>query len=89
MSMSTHVYGIRPTDEKWEKMKAIYDSCEKADIEIPDEVIEFFDEGEPDEKGIEVEIPHEDWSNEDCSGLEVKVADIPKNITIIRFYNSW
>jgi hypothetical protein len=44
MSMSTHVKRIVPPDEQWKKMKAIYDSCEAAGIEAPDEVSDYFRE---------------------------------------------
>ena len=35
MGMSTHVLGIRPPDEKWRKMKQVYESCIEMDVEIP------------------------------------------------------
>lgn len=88
MSMSTGIFGLKPPDETWKKMKAIWDACKTAGIEPPDEVAEFFEE-EPDEKGQQAEIPHSEWSDDYRSGIEIEVAKIPKGVKIIRFYNSW
>ena len=89
MSMSTHIIGFRPTDERWKKMKAIWDSCEEMNINIPDEVSEFFQGEKPDPTGIEVSLPNRKWNDEYREGFEIDVKAIPKNVTIIRFYNSW
>lgn len=93
MSMSTSVSGFRPPDEKWKKMKAIWDSCEKADIAVPDEVENFFDGGPPDDLGVEIDLEHLDCCNpygsDDGGGFEVKISKLPKDIKIIRFCNSW
>jgi len=89
MSMSTSVKGFRPPDEKWKRMKAIWDTCKAANIEPPELVQEFFDWHEPDPKGIEVHLRVTKWGAEMSDGCELKVEDIPKNVTVIRFYNSW
>jgi len=57
MSMSTSVVGFRLADDKWKKMKNIWDICKEAEIEPPNEVIKFFDNEYPgDEPGKEVNI---------------------------------
>ena len=56
MSMSTHVIGFKPPDEKWKKMKKVWDTCQEAGIDAPKEVVEFFNDCPPDEAGVEVEI---------------------------------
>jgi len=92
MSMSTHVIGFRPPDEKWERMKAVWDACVLGEIPIPHEVQEFFDDREPDEAGVEVQIQFHKWVDTkfgSAQGVEVDVRDLPADITIIRFYNSW
>jgi len=33
-------------------MKAVYDACEKAEVDPPDEVINFFNGEEPDSRGV-------------------------------------
>ena len=89
MSMSKHVIGFVPPDDDWKKMKAIYDACEKAGIEPPDEVNEFFDNEKPDASGQKIEIPHEEWHGDISEGFEIKVSEIPKQVKVIRFYNEW
>lgn len=86
MGISLYVRGFRPPDEKWHQMKAVWDSCEAAGIEVPDEVDGFFceeDEGKPDPQGITVELPVKEWRG--SCGYELAVRDIPESVTHIRF----
>jgi len=93
MSMSTHVVGIRPPDEKWRSMKAVWDACQAANTSVPEEVREFFDYIEPDEMGITVDLSSavctEDYRTEYAEGYEIDLELLPDNITRIRIYNSW
>jgi hypothetical protein len=91
MSMSTHIIGFIPADDKWIQMKRVFDSCEEAGIEIPREVSRFFNDEKPDPNGVEIELKATEWENREyCyNGYELKVSDIPKDVTIIRFYNSY
>lgn len=91
-TMTTKVIGFRPPDEEWKKMKAIWDSCKAAgNVQVPEAVQFFFNWCEPDPNGIKTELKTVKWSDEDAmaEGLELKVTDIPKNVTVIRFSNSW
>jgi len=95
MSMSTHVVGIKPPDEKWQKMKAVWDACREAGVEVPDDVNCFFECETPDDKGVLVDLADNyspvatKWSNISSGGYEIKLEDLPADIKIIRFYNSW
>ncbi len=93
MSMSTYVKGIIPPDETWLKMKAIYDSCIEADIEVPDKVMEFFDNEEPDNAGVVIDLGRRyicrKWQDDMSEGYELDVKDIPEGVQTLRFYNSW
>ncbi|MCP4569145.1 MAG: hypothetical protein GY841_16345 [FCB group bacterium] len=91
MGMSTSIVGIRPPGKKWKKMKAIYDSCKDGDIEVPEIVEEFFDYEEPDEKGVIIDLEDiaENWGSEYAEGFEIDTKKLPKDITVIRFYNSY
>ena len=89
MSMSTHVIGFKPPDEKWQKMKAAWDACKAAEIEPPDEVQRFFEYTEPDPNGVEVKLPLADWSRDGAKGVEVYLDQVSKDVKVIRFYNSW
>jgi hypothetical protein len=94
MSMSTHVVGFHPPDGTWKKMKQVWDACKLADIEPPDRVWDFFGGEEPDDAGVTVELqvdhravkPYKTNSEE---GLEIILENLPPDVTIIRFYNSW
>lgn len=89
MGMSTQVKGFRPPDEKWKKMKEVWDSCQKAGIPVPKEVEKFFDYQEPDPAGVEVKIKTHPYHEEMIDGFEVKLSELPKDVTVIRFYNSF
>jgi len=85
MSLSYYVVGIRPPDEKFEAMKAVWDACEKAVVVAPDEVLNFFNDRSPYVNGIEVNLTVSEDSDKYRSWFTLMVTDIPKNITEIRF----
>lgn len=103
MGMSTHVVGFKPPDEKWRKMKAAWDSCTAAGVDVPKEIGEFFNWSAPDERGVIVKLEewkdgkkvlHEclrEWSEDTHTreGYEIDVTKLPKDVTVLRFYNSW
>ena len=89
MSMSTHVVGIVQPDETWTRMKAVYDACEKAEVDPPDEVINFFNGEEPDSRGVVIALQTTEWKNEMSLGVELDLSTLPKSVRVIRFYNSW
>jgi hypothetical protein len=91
MGMSSRIRAFIPPDQKWEKMKAVYDACTFANLSVPPEVSKFFDYKAPDPAGVEIKIPYSETSDSDsCSDIfEVKVSDIPENATVIRFTNSY
>ena len=89
--MSTHAYAIKPPDERWQAMRAVWDACEAAGVEKPDEVSAFFDDEPPDPAGVVVELGAlaRPWSAEDAEGLEIDLERLPKGTKTIRFTNSW
>jgi hypothetical protein len=95
MSMSTHVIGIKPPDEKWIAMKKIWDACQEAGVDPPVKVERFFESdygSSPDPQGVIVEIPKDakrNYQGECSDGFEIDVRKLPPDVTIIRFYNSW
>jgi hypothetical protein len=51
MGASAHLYvdGVKPPDEKYRKMKAVWDSCREAKLDIPKAVLDYFElKYEPD-----------------------------------------
>lgn len=93
MGMSTFIIGFRPPDKRWKEMKKIWDSCDKANIEQPKEVDEFFDGEEPDASGVKIELEGteavQDYDEENGSGFQVDISKLPKDLKLIRFYNNW
>jgi len=93
MGMSTHVVGFKPADEKWKAMKAIWDACVAAKVAPPAEVDRFFGGVMPDPAGVEVDqralTGLREWRNDYAEGYEVDVKQLPPDVTVIRFYNSW
>jgi len=92
MSMSTRVEAYKdPEDEKYIQYKAIWDACREAYVQVPDEVMSYFGYETPDEHGVRVNLKHEKFSDRDSvsDGIIIKVADIPKDVTVIRFVNSY
>lgn len=91
MSMSTHVVGFRPPDEKWKEMKAVWDSCVAANINAPDVVHKFFDYRAPDDAGVEIDLDSavKEFDKKGVSGFDVILSKLPESIDRIRFYNSW
>lgn len=94
MSMSTRVVGFQPADETWNKMAKVWETCEAANIQIPTEVVNFF-QGDPpgDRPGQEVNIKAavKVYKNGDHmeEGYDVDVTALPKNVKLIRFVNSY
>lgn len=91
MSSYLCLMGIVPPDSKWIKMKKIHDSCKEADIDPPQEVEEFFDGVEPDDKGMVIDLEKyaKEWRADSMDGFEIEVSKLPENIKFIRVYNSY
>jgi hypothetical protein len=91
--MSTYVQGFKPPNEKWKKMKKAWDACADAGIGTPEEVDSFFGNEFPDEAGVKVEIEEHECCSEiegnAQTGFEIDVTKLPKDVTVIRFVNSW
>ncbi len=94
MGMSTSVYGIIPADEKFHKMKDIYDRCEELGVVPPEEVIDFFDGERPDASGVVMWLEGNsdaitEYNHDMQQGYEVEISKLDPNIKILRFVNSW
>jgi hypothetical protein len=92
MGTSTHILGIKPPDEDFKKMFKAYKACIDAEVDVPKEVLEFFNYIDPDPSGIVVDLPADckkPYNTDNEQGFEINIKDLPKDIKIIRFYNSW
>lgn len=100
MSISYHVRGIIPTDEKYMKMKTIWDNCNALDIEPPKDVYNFFYTFENYDEGMNITLPKDSICIRKCIkktdsnniGNELHIVDlrkIPKEIKFIVFEISY
>lgn len=88
------VYAIKPADQKWKDMKAVWDSCQDAGIDPPAEVWKFFGNEPPDDMGVVEELHRNHpamspYSEEMRSGWEVDLSKLPPDTKIIRFVHSY
>jgi len=95
MSHSAHISGFKPPDDEWQRMKAVFDACRNADIDVPSNVVKYFGYLDPDDAGVSVSqkememICLSKYQTDDVEGFEINVKLIPKDIKIIRFYCSF
>jgi hypothetical protein len=92
MDTSRYVTGIKPPDDRWKQMKAIYDACKVANVCIPEEVTDFFRGVEPDRTGVTVPegdnawcVQTKRWSENGQHHIEVDLKTLPEDVTILRF----
>jgi hypothetical protein len=96
MGMSTYVLGIRPADDTYRKMLAVWEACQSAKVKPPKEVADFFANIDPDPAGVVVGLAQSSavtkWQgekNEAAEGFEVDLRKLDPTIKILRFVNSW
>ncbi len=75
-------------------MKAVYDSCTSAGIEVPSDVEDFFGGEDPTGMpGLEINLEGlaciTQWSDDYRQGYELDVSKLPNGLSVIRFYNSF
>jgi hypothetical protein len=86
-----NIVGYIKPDDKWLKMKEVWDACEKAGIEIPEEVDEYFDGERPDPSGVEIDLEEfaEEYADDTKEGYEIVLSNLPAGVYSIRFFNSY
>ena len=85
MGISISVQAYRAFDEKYGKMRAIYKHCCELEIDVPDEVLDYFGDDEPSRYGLPVDLyKHESIEQEDCCGCVINVKKLPENVEKIR-----
>lgn len=84
MSMDISVKGIiEPTKDYNKKLEAYY-ACEKANIDIPDELEKFFDYEQPSKEGMEVKIDYGGNLEYENGYILIDLNDLPENVTKIK-----
>lgn len=91
MGMSTHVIGFMLPNEKFNKMKELWDLCNELTISPPPEVAEFFNNDNPNPFGAEVNIDDciSEFKGEYAEGFDVDIRKLPKKVHIIRILNEY
>lgn len=96
MGASMHVVGLKPPDEKWQKMCAVWDACKSAGVVQPMAVVAFFSGEDPDPSGVPVDETElrdsgalHNWEADMREGFEVDVTKLPADVTVLRFYISY
>jgi hypothetical protein len=94
--MSTFIYGIKPVDDKYKKMKNIHDACREAGVCIPKEVTDFFEDGEPDCNGIKVELfiaeateSVREFRTDEGEGWYIDINKLPSDIKMIKILQTY
>ena len=92
MGMSTWVVGFKPADAEWNKMLKVWESCENAGVNAPDEVLEFFNDEDPTGKpGMQVDISGA--CTEHCAEMEdgynIDISKLPPGVKFVRVFNSY
>lgn len=92
MGISLFVTAFKPADEKWFRMKAVWDACGAALVPIPKDVSDYFNGEAPDDSGVEVELVYGrsealvEYSDDYRGGYEIALDKLPKDVKTIRVY---
>lgn len=91
MSRSLVVEGIKPADDKYNRMYAVWKACTDAKIPVPKEVELFFNGYEPNGKGVTISLDEEvagvsTFSTDWAEGYDIDLNTLDKSIRIIRVW---
>lgn len=91
MSMSTHVVLLRsPDDPHYKNMLGILRAYEKAKMNPPQEIYDYFGGELNPDYPLEIEFEPTPWQDDfSRQGFEIDLDDLPEGVKTIRFYNSW
>jgi len=93
MGMSSRVEGIKAPGERWAEMKRVWDTCMAARVDPPKAVWDYFDGKTPDPAGVIINLVRDDavkvYTDDNSSGFVVELSRLPKDLTHLRFLNSW
>lgn len=98
MGMSTYVQAFRDMDGEFKRMMEIKKFCDERDVSYPVEVAQYFGSSISEsekyitEEMLQVKLPTsaiEEFRDDMREGIEINVANIPKEVKTIRFVNSY
>jgi hypothetical protein len=79
MSIDFTIEEIRPGDERWNRMKRVYEACIEADVPPPKEVSDYFDD-RPSEHGVRSHL---------LRFGSMLPEDLPEGVTLSRGNGYW
>ena len=91
MSMNTWCFGFVPPDEVWRKNQAVWAACRAAGVDVPDSVLKFFNWEPPDPAGVQIDLAAivRPYKADASEGFELDVKDVPAQVTMLRFVNTF
>lgn len=95
MDICTEIVGIVPKDSKYEGMLKVFDACEKAGVDCPEEVREYFCLDDysssyvPPRDGMELDLEEivkktGDEEYEDGAVYDIDISALPENVKSIK-----
>jgi hypothetical protein len=94
MTPSLRIEGIIPPDTRFLRMKAVWDACMTAGVEVPKTVAAFFDGETPHSDGVKKDLREcisecvcrLSMSGERIDGYDIEISKLPPDIEYIRVY---
>jgi len=92
--MSSHLKAFIPdNDPTYQKHLRILTMCKKENVSLPKETADYFGTCDEPEEKLQFILKRDDhytkWQDEMREGFEVDLTKLPKEVTKIRFYNSY
>lgn len=91
MGMTTDIVFLREADE-FHKLKVdVLNACEKAGVAAPDEIEKYFLYESNTDAALEIQVDTSkyEWEDDDSSGFEIDIRELPEGVKKIRFFNSY
>ena len=89
MILRCTIIGIIPTDERFEKIRNIYNAYVEAGMRVPTNIMEYFDNKNPNdvtELDVDINMALHRTSGPDGEIFEIELSRLPRtDITAIRF----
>lgn len=93
MGMHSHVIGIRPPNDEYQKKVTAWKACVAANIDVPQELMDYFEGEGPREGGMQLNLEDhhccEIFNEEMKDGFTIELEHVPEGVKFIRFYNAY
>lgn len=94
MSISRHVQGVRDLDAKFQDMMDVKLACDKAGIDYPEAICEYFEYPAESENYLRKEkccvpVTYTEGTDDGEDIIMVKIEDIPEDVNRLLFITSY